>query len=484
MTEKRSLKTKTANTLKWNTIDKVSSQVIYAGVGIVLANELSKQDFGLVGVLAVFQAFAMIFVDSGFGAALLQKKRPTKADYSTVFWFNLIVSVGIYLILFFAAPLIADIFHDPRIDIMSKVMFLSFVINGLSIVQTNRLMKRMDMKPVAMANFIGLIVSGIVGVTLACTGCGAWALVWQTVSLAVVKSGMLWVRGGWMPKCIFSRTSLKDIRCVGLSVFSSSLLNTICQQVYSIVIGAFYSLSMLGIYTQAEKWSKMGSASMSQILMSSFVPLLSRVQDNVESFCRYVKRIDRFTACILFPFMIGLAVIGEPLFHFLFGNKWDDAIPLFQILMIRGIFVVLQSLYSNYVLSRGKARAIFAMEVVKDSLTIIAILCTVWSLSLTWLVWGQLIASVMTWMFSLWLLRRATGLKSGVLLGHNLPFFVASVIMGATAFYLQILVDLPIYKLILSITGGALTYIVVLWCMRVNEINDILIHFKSHLRKK
>lgn len=469
-----SLKTKTTRTLKWNTIDRISSQVIYAAVGIVLANELSKQDFGLVGALTVFQAFAIILVDSGFGAALLQKKSPGERDYSTVFWFNLSVSLLIYFSLFFCAPLIADIFHDQRLVPMSKVMFISFVVNGLGIVQTNRLMKQMNMRPVAVANIVALLISGGVGIWMAIVGYGAWALVWQTLSLAIVKTGILWFRGDWWPRFIFSRETLRDIRRVGVSVFSSSMLNTACQQVYSFVIGAFYSLPLLGVYTQADKWSKMGSASISQILTASFVPVLSRVQDSEEDFKRYMRRISRFTSLLLFPFMIGIAVAGAPIFHFLFGNKWDEAIPLFQILMIRGIFVVYVSLYGNFLLAKGKARGLFILEFVKDALIVAAIFATVWSLSLEWLVWGQLFASVLTWLFSLELTRRALHVRLRVMLADMTPFFFASLAMGASCYALGLSVESPAAKLFLEAAVGLLVYLLLLMVRGTAEIREAL----------
>ena len=472
MTEESGLKKKTARTLKWNTIDRVSSQLIYAAVGIVLANELSKQDFGLVGALTVFQAFAIILVDSGFGAALLQKKEPGERDYSTVFWFNLSVSLVIYFSLFFCAPVIADIFHDDRLIDMSKVMFISFVVNGLGIVQTNRLMKLMNMRPVAVANILGLLISGALGIWMAVNGYGAWALVWQTLSLSIVKTGILWLRGDWWPRLVFSSETVRDIRRVGLSVFSSSMLNTVCQQIYSFVIGAFYSLPLLGVYTQADKWSKMGSASISQILTSSFVPLLSRAQDNEQDFKRYMRRISRFTSFMLFPFMIGIAVAGEPIFHFLFGNKWDEAIPLFQILMIRGIFVVYVSLYSNFLLAKGKAKGLFVMEFVKDALIIVAILATVWSLSLEWLVWGQLFASVVTWVFSLELTRRALAVRLKLMLADMLPFLLASLAMGACCYTLGLTVGTPLVKLLLEVSAGLLIYLLLLRVRGTSELME------------
>lgn len=168
-----SLKQKTAKTLKWNTVDRVLSQVLYAVTGVVLANLLSKEDFGLVGALLVFQAFGILFVDSGFGASLLRRKDVDERDYSTVFWFNLAVSVTVYIILFFAAPLIAMIFqNDRRLIPLSRVMFLTFILNGLGMVQTTRLMKRMDVKQIAVANTVGLTLSGGLGMWLAFEGFG------------------------------------------------------------------------------------------------------------------------------------------------------------------------------------------------------------------------------------------------------------------------------------------------------------------------
>ena len=477
------LKARTVKTVKWSTIDKFSSQLIYAAVGVVLANELSKEDFGLVGALTIFQAFALIFVDSGFGAALLQKKNPEERDYSTVFWFNLLVSLGIYVLLFFCAPLIADIFHDGRLVSMSRVMFIAFVVNGLGIVQTNRLTKAMHMRPVAMANIIALLVSGGLGIGMALGGFGAWALVWQTLSLAIVKTLILWITGHWWPRMHFAKATFRDIRRVGASVFSSSILNTVCLQVYNFVIGAFYSLPLLGVYTQADKWSKMGSASISQIMMSSFVPLLSGVQDSRENFIRYMKRINRFTAFIVFPFMLWLTAAGQPIFHFLFHNKWDEAIPLFQILMIRGIFLVLCALYNNFLLAKGKARALLLLEVVKDGLIVVALFSTVWSFSLEWLVWGQLGASLVTWIVSVEITRRALHVGAADLLLDLLPFFAASFVMGLGCYALGWVVDSPVLQLLVEFAAGVLIYIAVLRLRGVYELSEALNLLKKFLSK-
>lgn len=478
------LKIKTARSLKWNTIDRLASQVLYGVVGIVLANVVSQEDFGLVGALLVFQAFAIIFADSGFGAALLRQKHSTQEDYSTVFWFNLIVSVAIYFILWFGSPLIADIFQkDERLIPLSKVMFLTFVLNALAIVQTNRLMKLMDVKMIAVSNVIGQIVGGGLGIGLALGGWGAWALVWQSVTLAAVKTGILWVTGGWRPTCWIKKESFQRIWRIGLSVFSSSMLNTVFLTVYSFVIGAFYSLRSLGIYTQADKWSKMGSASFSQIFTSSFVPLLSKVQDSPGDFRRYMQRVNRFTAFLIFPVLTGLAVVGAPLFHTLFGDKWDAAIVLFQILCVRGILVVFISLFGNYMLALGYGRRLFTIEVIKDMAIAVAILSTVWFDSVSLLVWGQLWASIVTFIIVLVMISKATGYEWSRTIQDILPFAGVTMLMSVGCWLVGKLPLSPVLLVMLEMIVGAVIYLGVMKLQKSPELPEALGYVTGRLKR-
>lgn len=480
-----SIRLKTARTLKWNTIDKVSSQLLYAVTGVVLANVLPREDFGLVGVILVFQAFAILFVDSGFGAALLQKKNTDERDYSTVFWFNLSVSLAVYLLLFFSAPLIADIFHDDkRLIPLSRVMFLNFIISGLGIIQTNRLMKQMDVKQIAVANVMGLVISGAIGIWLALSGAGAWALVWQTLILSSIKTGWLWLVVRWMPRFVFSIRSLNNIYRVGLGVFTSQLFNTIFLNIYSFVIGAYFTFASLGDYTQADKWSKMGSASISQILTNSFIPVLARVQDNVEEFHRLMKKINGFTAFLLYPLMIGLVAMAEPLFHVLFGTKWDSAIILFQILLIRGIFTVLTAVCNNYILALGYARSLVVVEVIKDTFIAVAIVATIFSHSVPALVWGQLIAGVVTFLFVLILTSRKTGYKAvDFCLDHSRYLFL-TVVIAIAMWLITGLVSSPLLMLLLQACVEITLYIGILLLRRDALLAQSLDYVFGRYRKK
>jgi len=426
-----SLKSRTAGTLKWNAIDRVASQLLYAVTGVVLARILSPQDFGLVGAVLVFQAFASLLVDSGFYSALLQRKEPSQTDYSTVLWFNLAMAAALYSILYVCAPLIADCFGgDARIIPLSRVMFLGFIVNATSIVQVNRLMKRMDVRMVAVANTLGLVLGGVVGIALAMTGYGAWAIVWQALAAGAVKSIVLWTTQRWRPTRTFSWRSLRSFAGIGSRMMVTAFLNTIFLNIYSFLIGNRTGLVPLGYYTQADKWSKVGVLSLYQVVTSSFLPPLAAVQDEPERFRRLCGRMGRFTAYLTFPALTGMAVMAAPLFHVLFGTKWDAAVILFQILAVRGIFTVLTGLYTQYMLALGQARAIMWLEVLRDGAAIVALVLTFPYLSVGGTVtggveimlWGQLAASALTWLVTLAATARGTGIGIGRLLLDLAPY--------------------------------------------------------------
>lgn len=488
------LKLRTARTLKWNVIDRVSSQVLYAVTGIVLARVLSQEDFGLVGATLVFQAFASLFVDSGFSYALIQRKNPTQLDYSTVLWFNIGIATVIYAILWFCAPLIAWCFqNDPRIIPLSRVMFLSFIINATAIVQTNRLMKKMDVKMVAISNTIGLIASAFVGIYLALNGYGAWAVVWQTLTLAAIKSLILWLTSQWLPSLAFSWQALRSFFGVGSGMMITSFLNTLFQNIYSFLIGNRIGLVSLGYYSQSDKWSKMGITSISQILTSSFLPVLSQVQDDAERFSRTTAKMCRFTGYLLFPAIGFLIVMSTPIFHLLFGSKWDPSIILFQLLLIRGIFMVLSSLYNNFIISLGRSRLIVYMELIRDGVAILALIATFPFMAMTTpqnpvfgieiLLWGQVIASAITWVVTMKVTAPLSHRTMWSYIKDLAPYLSQTVIIIIPMHFLSQVIDNVTILLISQSIVGLTLYITINHLMRSKIQKDALDYFLHRFRK-
>ncbi len=466
----KNLKNRTASSLKWNVVDRVLTQLLYALTGIVLARILSQEDFGLVGAVLVFQAFANLLVDSGFSYSLIQRKHPSKTDYSTILWFNIATAIVLYIILFFCAPLIADCFQgDGRLIPLSRVLFLSMILNASAIVQTNRLMKAMDVRLVAVSNSIGLVVGGVVGIALALTGFGAWAIVWQTVALSGCKTLILWTATRWRPLFVFSVSALRSYFGIGSRMMLTSFLNTVFLNIYSFLIGNRVGMASLGYYTQADKWSKMGITSLTQVITSSFLPALSAVQDDDERFARIVHKMNRFTAYLLFPAMFGLMLMARPIFHALFGEKWDPSIFLFQLLLLRGVFVVFNSLYNNYLLAKGHAQSIVRLEVFRDVVALVGLAATFPFMAMTLpdnpvygleiLLWGQFGATFLTWIITLFVVARRTGLRWLAMLADNLPYFALTVVAVPVMAYLSTFFESPWLKIVVEAVAGIAIYL-------------------------
>lgn len=480
------LKLKTARTLKWNTLDRISSQVLYAVTGIVLANVLTKEEFGLVGAVMVFQAFASLFVDSGFSGALIQRKAPTDTDYSTVLYFNLGVSVLIYCILWLSAPLIDSLFNAGGALVpLARVMFLTFVLNATAIVQTNRLMKQMNVRMIAVSNAVGLVVSGATGIILALQGYGAWAIVWQSIVLSAVKSGLLWATSRWRPQATFSMASLRSIFAVGVGIMTSSFLNTVFQNIYSFIIGTYYNLANLGCYTQADKWSKMGVTSLSQTVTASFLPVLSGCQDDHPRFHRMMAKTNRFTAYVAMPCLVLLVLLSEAIFHTLFGTKWDEAIVLFQLLAARGIFVVLTSLYTTQITAIGAARKLVESEVVKDVLTVAAIIATI-PFGIEWLVGGQVIAAAVCFVYSQWLVARTTGYRVAAMLTEIAPYaaitLISAIPAAAVAYFVPQLH--PVAMILAQTVAFAVPYVAINAMLHSRIQHDVLSYALGRFTRK
>lgn len=470
--DKATMKLRVASTLKWNVIDRVSTQLLYAVTGIILARLLTPADFGLVGAVLVFQAFASLFVDSGMASALIQRKSPTHLDYSTVLWFNIGMAAALYAVLWVCAPLIADCFQgDQRLVPLSRVMFLTFILNATAIVQTNRLMKRMDVRMIAVSNATALICAAIVAIVVAVEGYGVWAVVWQSITLAAVKSAVLWATSRWLPLMQFSWRSLRSFFKVGMGVMFSSLLNTIFLNIYSFLIGNRVGMAPLGYYTQADKWSKMGISSLSQVLTASFLPALSEFQHDVTKFAAATAKMNRFTAYLLFPAVGLLCVMATPIFHLLFGQKWDPAISLFCILLVRGIFTVLTSLYNNYILSLGKARLLVVTEVIRDVVAAGAIVATIGMMGystpdnivagLEIFLWGQAIASAATWVVTLVIAARVSCRNTLEYVTDLLPYLCITMLAMIPCVGLSFIVpdNNPLMLLSAQIVVGAAIYI-------------------------
>ncbi|WP_019539387.1 lipopolysaccharide biosynthesis protein [Proteiniphilum acetatigenes] len=453
----KTLKEKTVNALVWNTFDKTFSQITYAVVGIILANTLFPEDFGLIHIITVFSAFLSVFIDSGFTVALIQRKNITDRDYNTIFFFNLSASIVLYLLLFFLAPLIAVWFEDARLVPLSRTMFLTVIIQAFGLVQSSILMRNMHMKAFAISNIVPLLISGTIAVILALNGYGPWALVAQALALAAVRSILLWVQNSWRPRIQFDKASFMSLYSTGKNMFLASFTGTLFQNLYPLIIGIWYSLRDLGYYSQADRWSKMGYTALGQALGQSLFPALSSIQDDPERMQRVYGKTNRTAAYLSFPFFLGLIVVATPLFHVLFGTKWDASIPLFQLLLVKGIFFVFTTLMTNYLIAQGRTKTVFHFELIKNGVILLAILLTV-RISIPALVAGQAAAGLAHYVIALIITSRATQYSIKQQLKDIFPYIVIGGSVCALLMLVPMITENPYWQLVLQITAGFLIY--------------------------
>jgi|SRR5690554_1197211 len=477
----KTLKEKTVNALVWSTVDKTFSQIIYAIVGIILANTLFPEDFGLIGIITVFSAFLTVFVDSGFTVVLIQRKEITKEDYNTVFFFNLLVAIALYLLLFSLAPRLSIWFGDARLTSLSRVMFLTVIIQAFGLVQSSILMRNMHMRAFAISNIIPLLVSGTLAVIMALSGYGPWALVAQALALATTRSILLWVQNSWRPRVQFDKTSFSSLYSAGKNMFLTSFTGTLFQNLYPLIIGIWYNMKELGYYVQADRWSKMGYTALGQALGQSLFPALSSIQDDPERMRRVFGKTNRTAAYLSFPFFLGLIVVATPLFHVLFGTKWDASIPLFQLLLIKGIFFVFTTLMTNYLLAQGRTRTIFHFELMKNGVIVLAILLTV-RISIPALVVGQAIAGVAHYIIALVITSRVTGYTITRQLKDIFPYIVIGGSVCALLLLVPLITGNPYLQLTLQIAIGFLAYTGINKALRSTIQQDIFATIANKVR--
>ncbi len=348
------LKEKTAKGLFWGGVSSGGQQVLNLVFGIFLARILSVSDYGLVGMLAVFSQVASALQESGFIAALNRKKEATQADYNAVFWFNVLCGLALYVILFFCAPLIAAWFREPVLVPLSRVVFLSFVFSCFGTTPRAYLFRHMRVKETAWTTLAAIIISGVTGLVLALCGFAYWGLAVQTVTYCLCITVGSWVFSGWRPSL---RIDLRPLR--GMVGFASKLLVTnvftiVNNNLFSLFLGRLYDKQMVGYYNSANKWTTTGHSTLTGMLYGVTQPLFARMDEPAQT-CRAFQKILRFTAFVACPCMFGLALIAPEFITITITAKWLPAARLMQILCIGGAFVPVASVYSHFLISRGKS---------------------------------------------------------------------------------------------------------------------------------
>ena len=361
----QSLKDKTVKGTFWSGIDNVAQYAVSFVVGIVLARLLSPDDYGLLGIIAIFTAICTTLINGGFTNALIRKKDVTEDDYSTAFIVNLGMSILLYAIIFICSPLIAKFFERDELILLTRVTSIGIIIGALAIVQQTRLTKRIDFKTQTKITLIASISSGVVGIVMALLGCGVWSLVAQQLSSNILRTLFLWVFNKWSPHLRFSKTSFNSLFGFGWKLMVSGLLDTLWKELYQVVVGKFYSPATLGQYTRAKQFSQLFSSNLTSVIQRVTFPVLSDIQEDKERMVSAYRRIIKTTMFITAICMFSLGAVSEPLLYCLIGPKWHEAATYLPLICIAGSLYPLHAINLNMLQVQGRSDLFLLLEIVK-----------------------------------------------------------------------------------------------------------------------
>lgn len=366
-----SAKQDTIKGVKWSAIEKFSVQGVQFVLGIIMARLLSPSDYGIIGMYTIFYAVSQTFIDSGFNNALIQKKDRTEEDYCTVFYFNIVIAIVCYTLLFVAAPWIALFFHNDIIRPIIRIEAITLIINALMAVHMTKLTIDVNFRAISIRSFLSSIGSGVFGVILAYIGWGVWAIVAQGIACSIINVIFIWIYCKWLPRKAFSKKSFHQMFAYGSKLLASGLINTIYSNLTTVIIGRFFSAKDLGVYNRGTSIPGLAVNNFNGALQRVMFPILSRYQDNDEKLIYYYRQYIALVSLCVFFICSLLAAIGRPLVLFLLTAKWEECIIYLQLGAFALMFDHLSIINHTLLLAKGRSDLFLKLEVIKKPVYIL-----------------------------------------------------------------------------------------------------------------
>lgn len=474
------LKDKTVKGIFWNSVDRFSTQGIQFVFGLVIARLLLPADYGVVAMLGIFLAVSSVFIDSGFGTALVQKADRTEVDFATVFYFNNVVALLAYGILWLASPYIAAFYNLPILESITKVVGLTLIFNALSGIPNAKMSISIDFKSRAQISLITSVVIGAIGVWMAYAGYGVWALVTQSVVSAGLRTVLLWAYVRWVPLLVFSWQSFRRLFSFGSKLLASALLDTLYCNIYPLVIGKFFSAADLGVYSRAHGLAQYPSSNLTGVLQGVTFPVLSCIQNDEERLADAYKRLLRTSVFIVFPLMVGLAAVADPLIRIVLTDRWEGAIYLLQILCFALMWYPVHAINLNLLQVKGRSDYFLKLEIIKKIMGV-CILCVTIPLGLVAMCYGSICSSVLALAINTYYTQKLIGYGFAAQMREMLHILLHALIMGALVWGVVQLMPTLWLKLVGGIATGMAYYLLGAWIMKFQEMKEVVAILK---RKK
>lgn len=484
MSEKnQTLKFQAISGVLWSAIERFSVQGIHFVLSIIIARLVLPEEYGLIAMLSIFLAIAQTFVDSGFSNALIQKKNRSEVDFSTVFYFNIVIAIVVYVILYLSAPYIAVFYKESELVVVTRWVGLILIINSLSIVQRARLTINVDFKTQAKASLAAVIFSGLVGVALAYWGYGVWALVFQSLCNGILNTTLLWYFAKWRPKWSFSWNSFHTLFSFGSKLLLSGLMHTIYMNLYSLVIGRRYSAIDVGYYNRSNQFALFPSSNVVNIIARAVYPIQCRMQDDDERLSASFIQYLRITCFIVFPIMMTLAVLSEPLVRFFLTDKWLPSAELLAILSFAYMWCPVMMINNQMLNVRGRSDYFLKAEILKKMAALLILFFTL-PFGVRVLCWGVVFYNFIDIVIIIFFVKKVISTGYWIQIKNLFPLFLISSVTGFITYLVsEMLIDQLFLRLLIGTLLSFAFYMILGLMFHVKEFSEVVVLVKSKLNK-
>lgn len=473
---------KVISNLIWRFMERCGSQVISFVVSVVLARLLAPELYGSIALVTVITSVLQVFVDSGMANALIQKKDTDDLDYSSVFYFNLVFCLLLYIGLFFTAPLISRLYKDMSLVPVIRVLGLTLVVSGVKNVQQAYVSKTMQFRRFFFATLGGTVFSAVVGIGMAYGGYGVWALVMQQLLNAAVNTAILWGTVGWKPKRMFSFRRLAGLISFGWKLLVSALLDTVYNKLYQLVVGVVYSSADLAYYNKADQLPVLVVENINSSIDSVLLPVLSAQQDRRDQVREMTRRAIKASTYVMMPMMAGLAACAEPLVRLLLTEKWLPCVPYMQIFCVCYAFYPLHTANLNAIKAMGRSDMFLILEVIKKAIGLLALVITM-RMGVLYMALSRIFTGVLAQIINAWPNSRLLNYSYPQQLRDMLPAIALSAVMGLLVYTLNFLGLGDFVTLVLQVLAGVGIYVLGSLLFKLDSFRYILSILKNLLRR-
>ena len=466
----------------WRFAERCSAQMVSLVVSIVLARLLAPEDYGIIALVTVFTTIMQVFVDSGLGTALIQKKNADDLDFSSVFYFNFAVCLVLYAVMFAAAPFIARFYNNAALTPLVRVISLTIVISGVKGIQQSYVSRNMLFKRFFYATLGGTIFSAFLGIGLAYTGFGVWALVAQQLSNAAIDTLILWLTVPWRPKKMFSWDRLKGLLSYGWKLLASGLLDRVYSSLRSLIIGKMYSPADLAFYERGNQFPDVIITNINTSIDSVLLPTMASSQDDRATVKSMTRRAIKTSTYIMAPLMMGLAFCAEPIVRLVLTEKWLPCVPFLRIFCITYMFYPIHTANLNAIKALGRSDLFFKLEIVKKIVGLTILLSVMW-FGVMAMAYSLLLGSVLSQIINTWPNRKLLDYSYPDQLKDILPSILLAVGMGICVWLVSLLHLSDVITLLLQIPLGAAIYIGVSAALHLDSYVFLIDTLRPMLKK-